>query len=538
MKNVITTCLFILFSLSISAQVKSNVETGKVSYVSSQNIYVKFDNTDEINVGDTLLILKNNQFIPALLVENKSSISCVCKPIIENVEILVADEVRSVKFEKIVEPEIKEPEKTEEKTKPTPPAAVIPVTPEKEEEDETFKQNIKGRISAASYSNMSNGVERHRMRYAFSFRGNNLKNSRFSTDNYITFRHTIGEWDRVKNNLSDALKIYSLSAKYDFNKSSSLTVGRKINPRISNMGAIDGLQYEHGAGQIKLGAIAGSRPNFADYGVDFSLMQAGVYISHSSDNTTKYQQSTLGFIEQHNGTSVDRRFVYFQHSNSLAKNLNLFTSFEFDLYEKINNEIKNKVDLTNIYASLRYRFSRKLSVSASYDARKNIVYYESYKNTIDSLFENETRQGLRFGLNIKPHKLITLGINSGLRFQKGEGNLSRNANAYLSISRLPVINARASLTSNFLETGYIKSFMYGARLSKDIIKRKVSTEVYFRRVNSKYLTSETTIQQDIYGASCSVRILKKLSFYVYYEGTFNKEKPTQTRFNTKLIQRF
>ena len=115
------------------------------------------------------------------------------------------------------------------------------------------------------------------MRYAFLLRGNNLGNSRFSIENYITFRHTINEWEEVKDNLNRALKVYSLALRYDFNKTSSLTIGRKINPKISSMGAIDGIQFEAGKGNFILGAIIGSRPDYLDYGLNFNLFQ---YISY------------------------------------------------------------------------------------------------------------------------------------------------------------------------------------------------------------------------------------------------------------------
>ncbi len=535
--KVLITIFFGLIALCAFGQ---NV-TGEVSYISSQNVYVKFNSTKNINVGDTLFIKKGSTLYPTLLVTSKSSISCVCSPLLDISAIKVSDEIV---FQK---KEIKKPENTTPELpfgKPTekndvPITSPPPIAPEEEEEEIVFKQKIKGRISAASYSNMSSTRERHRMRYAFSFRGDNLNDSRFSTDNYITFRHTFGEWNRVQENFADALKIYSLSGKYDFDKTTSLTFGRKINQRVSSMGAIDGLQLEKGiGGQFRVGAIAGSRPDFRDYSINFNLLQAGTYLSHTSDKTKKYQQSTFGFIEQRNAGNVDRRFVYFQHSNSLAKNLNLFTSFEVDLYEKINTEVKNKATLTNLYSSLRYRFSRKFSISASYDTRRNIVFYESYKNTIDSLFENETRQGLRVGFNLRPHKFITWGVNGSMRFQKSQGNISRNLNSYLSISRVPFINARASLTANFLETGYLTSSIYGIRLNKDLIKRKLSASAYFRWVDYNYKTSEFKTHQNIAGVNCSIRLTKKLGLYIYYEGIFSDRSPTQTRFNTKIIQRF
>jgi hypothetical protein len=83
--------------------------------------------------------------------------------------------------------------------------------------------------------------------------------------------------------------------------------------------------------------------------------------------------------------------------------------------------------------------------------RKNIIYYESYKSYIDQLIDDETRQGLRVGANYHISKLFTWGFNASWRFQKSEINLSKNLNTYLNISKLPIINATASLSANILQ---------------------------------------------------------------------------------------
>ena len=54
---------------------------GSVSYINGQNIYVKFEKTLGIENGDSLFIVKNDTLIPALIVQHRSSISCLCQPI-------------------------------------------------------------------------------------------------------------------------------------------------------------------------------------------------------------------------------------------------------------------------------------------------------------------------------------------------------------------------------------------------------------------------------------------------------------------------
>lgn len=533
--------LFLLFlGVSLQGQDRTVLEEGAVSFLSSRNVYVKFASTKNIEIGDTLFIKPNEALIPAIVVTNKSSTSAVCSPIIEET-IAVGTPI----FAKTVAEE----EQEEKQEAPSPPAveeeavqdAVTPVIiPEEdqEKEEEVSKEKIRGRLSAASYSNLSDYRETHRMRYAFSFRGEHLKNSKFSTDNYIIFRHTLGEWEEVQDNLARAIKVYSLSAQYDFDSTSTLTFGRKINHKISNMGAIDGFQYEKAWGKLVAGAIVGSRPDFRDYSLNLNLLQFGAYAAYVSRDPAKFQQTTFGFIEQRNRANTDRRFIYFQHSGELMENLHLFSSFELDLYENINNETNSTFRLTNLFASLRYRLSRKLRFSVAYDNRKNIIYYESYKNFIDQYIEDETRQGLRFGVNYRPFKFLTWGVNTSWRFQKSDINVSRNLNTYFSFSRIPVLNMRATLSANFLQTNYLDSRILGIRLSKEIIRRRLNGDMYFRMVNYQYNNSDNSIQQNIVGSSLSLRLLKQLTLYLYYEGTFDNKGQAFHRINTKIIQRF
>ena len=81
MKLLVFVCTIFILGLNLNGQDIIDVEEGNVSYISSQNIYVKFKSTKHISVGDTLYVNQNGQLIPALLVSNLSSISCVCTPI-------------------------------------------------------------------------------------------------------------------------------------------------------------------------------------------------------------------------------------------------------------------------------------------------------------------------------------------------------------------------------------------------------------------------------------------------------------------------
>ncbi len=522
----------ILVTMTFTATAQNGIryDKGTVSFISSQNVYVKFATTEAIKSGDTLYVAREGKMVPSLLVSNKSSISCVCIPL-DVYDKLEVGAVVSAK--RMVKAEVTTP--VDEK----PLEVITEAAPPPQDKGVEFKQQINGRVSAASYSHLSERSLSHRMRYGFTMRGDHIGDSRFSAECNIIFRHTLGEWAEVQNNLYDALKVYSLSVRYDFSKISTLSLGRKINSRISSMGAIDGLQFELGIKKnFLVGAIAGARPNYEDYRFDPNLLQAGLYVGHVSANPGKFYQSTLAIVDQRNHFLTDRRFAYFQHSNSLVKNLNVFGSFEVDLFENIHEEAKNTLSLTNLFVSLQYRVSKKLSLSSSYDNRKNVIYYESYKSYIDQLIEDETRQGLRLGFTLRPLQTITWGLNASWRFQKSGENDSKNLNSYLTFSRIPFLNISATLSANLLQTGYLDSKMFGLRISREIVKGKLNGDLYVRMVDYQYKNYEYSTYQYIAGMDLNLRITRNLGFYIFYEGALDDKDKLYHLFNTKVIQRF
>ena len=541
MKYPLTTLLILLCSCAGFSQTETLLNKGKVSYLSSTNVYVKFESTLGIEIGDTLFAQQGNQFFPSVVVANKSSSSCVGIPVPPQ-KAAIGEELVHRRIGKAEMPEPgPEPEPAEE----TPEAAdsKLPAKASLRSDrpvaaPDIIKENIRGRVSVASYSNLSETRTDHRMRYTFSMQGKYLGDSRFSSDIYITFRHTLNHWDEVRNNINNALKIYSLSVRYDFNTTSSLSLGRKINPKLSSVGAIDGVQYERAKGDWVFGAVLGARPDYSDYSMNPDLLQAGVYVSKNANLKDGYRQTTMGLIQQMNSFRTDRRYLYFQHSGSLTRNTYVFGSLEADLFENVNDHPRTNLSLTNLYVMVRYKATRKLNLTVSYDQRKDILYYETFKTYIDSLLERETHQGLRFNASYRPFKYISAGAGTSWRFQKDNGNLSRNLNGYLSCSRIPWVEMSATATANLLQTNYLDSKIFDIRFSKDFFKSKLNGDLYFRMVDYAYKNYEYNLHQKIAGISLSARLTRQLGLYFYYEATMDDRDKMYSRLNTKIVKRF
>jgi hypothetical protein len=528
MRKVILILTVLVLSTGIQAQIKFENLSGQVSFISSQNIYVKFKSTTGISAGDTLFIPSDDKKVSALIVTSFSSTSCVCTPL-SPINLKVGDLVLAV----IEKPEAKNTETVSdipEKTVPVPEIFVESADSSDSKSKTTkVKQKIRGSISLNSYSDLSNtsAENSQRFRYSISLNAENIGNSKFSIESYLSFKHKSGEWDVVKNDIFSALKIYNLALKYDINSSTRVSLGRRINPRLSSVGAIDGLQAEKSFGRFTAGAVIGFRPDYTDYGFNSDLLQYGAYIAHNSKSDKAWSESSLAFMQQFNQFKTDRRFIYFQHSNSFIKNLYFYSTLEVDLFslrtDSINGDKpQSTFDLTGLYVSLRYKIFKNLTVFGSYDARKNVMYYETYKTFIDRMLESEIRQGFRLQANYRITRDLMLGLQSGYRYLKTDPHPSKNIYGYLTYSNIPVVNLTATLSATYLESSHLIGKVAGLSLYRDFFKGKVQSGIGYKYINYRLPENLLDIIQNMGEASLSLQLVKNISFSVNYEGTYEK----------------
>ncbi|MBK6282774.1 MAG: hypothetical protein IPF54_09025 [Draconibacterium sp.] len=294
----------------VHAQEKLTTIQGAVSYITGQNIYVKFENTEGIENGDSLFINKNEVLIPVLVVQHHSSISCLCNPVGDNsfqIGDLTVAKIKTKQKSEVAEIQI------ENQTEKDVSEKVISSISEIKSLRSTTKQDIAGTLSISSYSNFSNSESDnlHRFRYTFSMDAHNISNSKLSAETYISFSHKLNQWDLVQEDLNNALKIYSLALKYDFNNTTSMYVGRKINSKIANIGAVDGIQFQKDWNRFFVGVVGGTRPDFQNYGYNSKLLEYGAYIGQNQKVENGFVQSSLAFFEQRNDGNTDRRFCIF-----------------------------------------------------------------------------------------------------------------------------------------------------------------------------------------------------------------------------------
>jgi hypothetical protein len=518
--------VFLVFDVA-SAQNTTQTITGTVSFVTANNVYVKFDNTEAIELNKTLRI----NGVECLQVTEKSSTSLVCT-VLDGCSPQKGDVV-SYSYSKLTDEA--PPDDTALDETPIP---VIP--PEQDAQKELapkstslYQEDIRGRVSLSNYNTFSNLREdRSRFRTRFSLDALHINDSKFSVQTYLTYRSINNAGDRGRDNI---FNVYNLNVRYDVLPDLSTTLGRFINPKISSLGAVDGLWVEKYFDHIYVGAIGGFRPDFKDYGFNSDLVQYGAYAGIETTSTDFYSQTTLGAMEQTNAGATDRRFIYFQHSSTIASDFNLFSSAELDIFGNSGNNTR----LTNFYLSARYRFSRAANLMVSYDSRKQIIYYETYDSLIEQLLDDDlARQGIRVRLNVRPYKLLWLGASYSKRFQNDSDNKSDNIYAYASLTRIPGIGGRLSLDYNNNVSNYLKSSIISARYGREFFKNKLSGDFYYRKADYTYENDNfDAVSINYIGTTLSYRISRTWQFSVSGEMALS-DLEKNYRFYTRLSKRF
>jgi hypothetical protein len=517
-------------------------------------VYVKFRSTKMISLGDTLYCQDGSA---CLKVANKSSISCISNALVGKT-VAVGDSLTAW----VIDPNaaaVPVPIKPKDlvrtpDTEPDTAGVVVVINPQKVQNPARVERVAKPRyarprMSAASYNNFAAVQPTSTWRLTWQLNGALKSHKRISVDQYVVYRRSYDAQDTFLNRFGNAFKVYSLAAQYDFGRGTTLSVGRKINQRFSSVGALDGLQFERALGRfVQAGALLGSRPRLTDYAIDLNLMQAGVWVGFGGDRAIRTDSignpkrpnsqasATLGLMEQRNGVAVDRRFLYGQTTYHIQK-WALFGSTEVDFYQNVRDTVKTEPQLTNVYLQARYRFSQRMDASLAYDARRNIIFYESYKLFIDQLIDNETRQGIRMAWNYRPTRKWWVGAHGSTRFQSGGGNEVRNGNLFVTCNQIPRLKTSATVTGGWLQTAYLQNQSYSARLTRPFWKGKWQAEANYRYLTYDYTNDAANTVQHVYGINVSAVLSKKLSLFFFAEQTTDVRSMDFTRIQTKVMYR-
>ena len=533
LKAFYITCLMMSLHLTGVSQVNQETQEGRVTFVTAQNVYAQFEHMEEVQPGDTLYQLVGTKKTAILIVLRKSRTSSVCQTL-PGYEPKKGDQIlHYITIRDETEESLPSPIPTQEDgTKNTPEESRLirrNLTVAK-------KQEIHGRVSLASYSLFSSESEnRHSALMRFNLNAKRINQSPLSLISSMNYRRNFPV-EQSSTRKSAFFRVYNLALSYQSEDDLNVTLGRRINNNYSSLGAIDGLQLEKTWNNISAGVITGFRPDIRDHGFNANQFEYGAFLGLNSPRSKRYHRTTIGILEQRSKGAVDRRYTYFQHSSRPLDRLNLFGSFEIDIYRKIGEITGVKPRVTNLYVSARYRLSNKVSFSLSYDSRLRVIYYETLKTEVEQLLEDEARQGFRLSLNARPFNWVYAGVNISTRFQRNETNKSRNINVFMGFRQIPYIDGKFNITFNTNKSDYLESQIFSLRYQRSFGKI-LTTDVYIRDVSYEYAFNEWQDNQVYYGLNVNLRITRQRSIQLLFERAI-RSREVNHRLNARAVNRF
>lgn len=400
------------FAQSISST--RGAQTGVISYISKESVYVRFSSTVGIAFGDTLYSAKTK--MPVLVVSKKSSISTI-NTRIGTTNLLIGDSI--LFFSKVqVLKSIPQKENNlvvrdgKNQIIRTADSVVRKNIPREPKEN---NWNWHGNTSLSSRYNQTLGAEANRgMNQQFGrFNIRGIKNDTLNSlgvhlsGNYQQFSSSYARSEAPKMG-----RLYLNQAEIQWKPASSLEfrLGRGFQNGLSSMGALDAARITYKKSTIQFEAVGGFAPNFRTHQFSTENLAYGLSLKKEQYRNTLKWDVSLGWMNQFSQGQIDRRLLLAQASIFNKK------SYAYLLMENDFTQGFNQSRIQSTYLSVQHRWNSKWNLFLSYDTRTPWIYWRSYDQlTIDELIEREAQRGFRMRLNYKSSKNVNWGFQSTVR---------------------------------------------------------------------------------------------------------------------------
>jgi len=553
-----TTLLVLLFGLGalrMEAQIDTLRTSGTVTFLSGDNAYIRFESTTHITIGDTLF----SDGKPCLQVIQKSSFSTVCKALLgADCTPKIDDRYTHQKLKpRVKEAPDRKPDtgkNTDRKAVPTgvDSSSITPIDSNALPPKNRFKLPVLAagerryaRISAAYNGVVSPDTSRGgylRSVYRAQVDWERIQGTPFSVEGYVQYQEygsLLGR-DAEVSSRPARWNVFNAALLYDNQKSFSASVGRRVNRKISSIGAIDGVQMEARHKGLFLGAIAGYRPNYNTFGIDLDRFQYGAFTGWEGSGESSHTSLTTGFIEQTLNGQIDRRYMYFQGSHRVGS-LYLFSSAQADLYANFDTASAQQLfDVKQFYISARYRWSSQFNIFASYDSRERIIFYETFDTEVEQLLADaNARNGWRVRLQWMPWSFLRLNGSYNYRIEKSTSNYSDNIQLSASFYDLPWTGGTLILLGQRNTSRYLNSDIATVRYARNLGRGGPQLMAYSRYLN--YSRPQNDImeftEQWYHGMQVNWSLPMDFQLGLMGEYSLNGDREN-IRFQAQIIKRF
>jgi hypothetical protein len=188
-----------------------------------------------------------------------------------------------------------------------------------------------------------------------------------------------------------------------------MVAGRQYLSAVSWISLFDGALLEVGSRHVTLGGFGGVEPDQINLGVSTQIQDYGGYIQFHGQSARSQWSMTTGAVGSYfTGASTNREFGFLQAAFSTPV-MSFYGLQEIDYYRSAKVALGEKpISFTNVFVNGSLRPARWLSLTGSYDGRRNVRLYRDAVNPATQ-FDDSFRQGYGGGLQLMGHRIRAFG---------------------------------------------------------------------------------------------------------------------------------
>ena len=432
-KRLLTITGLIVLLVPSLIQAKTWQGRAAVSYVTENGFYINAGSGAGIAVGDTIRIVRNDEELAtgiALFVAESSTSCALFSGDLSTIQ--VGDPVWFNQPERILDP-----------LDESPVYGVMPVpttqTPSSAKRSiRTFPKRFDGRVGVQlrMQTDSESGHDVIEPGVSARLRIRNLFDTQLTFQLRARSRRTIRDRE-VGADLYDEWnsRVYEAALVFDQDTSRlGYRAGRIHASHISGIGDFDGAYAEYEIlNAWTIGAFGGLRPDPRTSEINPDDVKTGVFLHHEhGKNNTNRVSATLAFAGSYYKGEIDEEFVYQQLRYSIGRYLSLYESAEVAINRGWRKDASgSSAELDNILLNARFTPIDAISIDAGFDNRHILRTWET-RDTPDSLFNDNARQGWRLGASARLTRDIRINAQGNLRTQSGESDNTITGHTRLS----------------------------------------------------------------------------------------------------------
>ena len=469
-----------LLFMGFKASGQTNSRPGEVTYITGENVYVRFPSTDGLAAGDTL---RGEDGTPCLVVQQMSSTSCVTVPIGG-----CTPEVGQAMLATIATPPPADVALSESPA-PTESSANPPALPAASAAATAFPpMRISGSVTAATFATSAlrdnhASLTTARATFRVNLGAENLASLPLDLDLAGNFQSIYRDASSSAPGWRQRNTFYQAAATYRFTSSGvALTAGRRLARGFSTIGSIDGLHGEWRRGAWVAGALAGYQPGLLTNALDTDRPAYGLHVGKRSRGEDMRTDWRLGFLAQSFAGATDRQFVFGQCDLDLGNTLQLFASGEWDVYATAGYERSGPRAL---FGSVQWQFAPGWSAYLSGDKRAPIMRFSSFESaTLQSLMDRPAQTVYRTRLSgrIAANHRLTLGLSD----RRETTSIGRTTQLRYTWSDLPRVGGRLGYSAFNTRMPMMTNLSQRVSYDADLGREDVRMEIHYRWVRTSF----------------------------------------------------